>query len=70
MTKTSSMSLTYLSGENCSKDLYDKRHENRLFILANEKSSSSWSQNRESQPSVFFKYNEDLNTAQVWHSNC
>ena len=26
------MSLTYLSGENYSQDLHDKRHENRLYI--------------------------------------
>ena len=27
------MSLTYLSGENYSLDLYDKRHENRLYMI-------------------------------------
>ena len=27
------MSLTYLSGENYSQDLHDKRHENRLYII-------------------------------------
>ena len=26
------MSLIYLSGENYSYDLYDKRHENRLYM--------------------------------------